>query len=251
MCRIAVFPPGTRIDNPRTKGLLDFLVKDNGGQSAGMGRIQGNEIQVMRGVEDTPEELLEFAMSQKEWDKSGWIFHTRIASSGPKVKELAQPISTDHGLLVHNGHWTGWEEAFWPLALMGRLKKRSHVNDSVTAAEIASMVGPGALRWIPTGVFVWWGQDGKMILCKNGGEFHVSSFPKEEGGGIIFASKFPEDWGTAARSIETGRFIELGQAIPKVGIEDDTNGVGVKAARIYPNSMYGGRGAGYGGRTVN
>jgi len=138
--------------------------------------------------------IQEFIKGQPENDKTGWLFHARAASIGPKVPELLQPIVGTGGLFVHNGHWTEWEKVFWPLLAMGCFREKRYVNDSHTAAALVDEHGSDTLRWLTSGVFVSWGFDGKVVLQKRTGQFAMSGLPKEDGGGVIYASSFPGEW---------------------------------------------------------
>jgi hypothetical protein len=162
-------------------------------------------VQYKKGLTARPWDLIEWIYQQQEPEEHGWLFHARAASIGPRVEELVQPFGTPTGMLVHNGTWGDWEKAFWPLIVQGKLKKDDiYFNDSKTAAMLTSVLGLRALRWIGSGVFVWWDTKGGLTLCKNNGQFEVSSLPEKEGGGVVYASAFPFGWPVEAFNVKPG-----------------------------------------------
>lgn len=213
MCRQAFFPPDTDVGHSKVEELLSYWMKGQGGDGAGVvGRV-GDKIHIMRGMKANAKTLAEFMKTRG--NEKGWLFHTRLASSGPKVEELVQPFVSKEWAFTHNGHWNDWDRAFWAGVCAGTIDPADAVNDSKTVFGLLRAAGPGALLRVPSGVFLsWYIKDPVAWLTLQSGQFEYTSLPDD--GGIVYGSSFPYDWPMKSYSFSDSAVVELKSEGPRL-----------------------------------
>lgn len=200
--------------------LLLFLEDMAGGHGMGVATWRDDKPFLTKGVDMGVDE----AMALMGGDtKCGWLFHTRIMTSGAKIDPLCQPFNYGEWLVTHNGHWTDWKHAYWGLLLTKRIKITEPMNDSRTMAALVAAVGSRVVWEATTGVFLTWRKGQTPICSVVGGNFQYSSLARPKGG-MVYASAFPGEWphkvydfkdGTAAAMLPEGPKMVYGEA-PKL-----------------------------------
>lgn len=215
MCRHAFFPPDTDITAPAVHELLDFWIAQQGGDGSGVSSFIDGRIVSLRDMKATPEMLQEFM--KRHGNKTGWLFHTRMASIGPKVPELVQPFESvaKDWLFTHNGHWSGWDVAFWAAIASGMMSPLDAANDSKVIFAMIQAAGANILWRVPSGIFLnWYSKEPFAWLTHRGGVFAYSALPKDSG--IVYGSSFPSDWPIKIYAFETDTVAELRPDGPRV-----------------------------------
>lgn len=184
MCRIAYIPRPGLVEEQDLIDLFSFLEKKQGGEGNGLALVwPDNTIEAAKGLDEKPEDLAMLA----NYAAGPALFHTRRATSGAVCNELCQPFVIDDVAVVHNGMWKDWDSVALELILQGKMDGNAPINDSLTAAVLASKFGRYALETIYMGVFVIMKPEGAWLHLR-GGSFE---YCPDLG---IYASEFPNDW---------------------------------------------------------
>ena len=212
MCRIAFFPPRTDVKDPLVMPHLGYLVEYQGGDGAGIGTWSGDKQVMIKGMQHDGKSL--GRILKKRGNETGWLFHARLASVGPKVNELTQPMSAGDELFVHNGHWSGWDNLYWPMLMQGKIDVKENVSDSLIMSRMIEATGRELLQRMASGVFVTFrkGAD-HAVLTLQSGAFAYSSLP---GGGFVYSSSFPETWPMKVYEFKSGTVAKLGDMGPEI-----------------------------------
>lgn len=218
MCRLAFIPPGTDPERKEVLELLSHLCSMQGKDGMGVGGwTPAQDGRLVKGVDAKPEEAVK-KLAALDAIKRGVLFHCRAATSGGRVDALTQPFVFGDFMTVHNGHWTDWKEAFWPLVVNGGIKPSDGpINDSACAAALVGRLGHEAIRYIDSGVYITWRRSEKWpIVHVNRGDFAFSALPKKLGGGIIYASSFPYTWDVKVMELQNNTRAVLTPAGPHI-----------------------------------
>lgn len=186
MCRIMYTPNPGLLEEEDFADLFSHLEKTMGGDGNGLATMVGGTIRTFKGIRLDIQVLARIAANAN----SPILFHTRRATTGGICNALCQPFVDDGMAVVHNGLWRDWAGPAMELILQGSMDADAPINDSLTAAVLASRFGRYALEAINSGVFV--------VMTTNGAWLHLrqGTFKYCEDLGV-YASSFPKDWPTA------------------------------------------------------
>lgn len=213
MCRQAYFPKKTNMKDPLVAELLEYLDDAQGGHGCGLGRWAGETAEITKGFKVTPAQLAKVA-AEAEGDH-GWLFHARLASSGPQIDYFNQPFHMGPYLMTHNGHWSDWKQAYWALAITKTISIRENFNDSRTIAALIKHLGPLVTWDLTSGVVVSWKKGETARVDVISGDWAYSSLPLPIGG-YVYASSFPDDWPVTVMEFKSGSAVIMEPKGPKL-----------------------------------
>lgn len=160
MCRHAYIPPLSELPlkhrptQTQLKNLFEYLEKRGGGDGNGVAIHTKTEIITHKGLNLTAADCAEAIHSHPNCRA---LFHTRIASVGPKHDTLCHPfiVQTQAGhqlAITHNGTWLGGTA----LARILQKENKQHFNDSRAFAHLVARHG---WKWVthtldPSGVYL-------------------------------------------------------------------------------------------------
>lgn len=186
MCRLALMNYQGALEIQEKYGLTKFfqyLEDKNGGHGNGIAIIRNGRIKIVKGLAFTCENASkEILRKPFEWA----IFHTRIASAGTINNRNCHPF-VDGGIVLA---MNGTEQGFTRLG-----KALGDITD--TEAVLKTMIKFNLnSKFLINLTAVYIGFEDKKPFVAVGGYGDLQFIVNEYAGGIVFASEFPQEFGT-------------------------------------------------------
>jgi len=183
MCRIAYFPI-----NSETLWLLKHLEKVFGGDGNGVAWFN-EKLYIKKSVNLSVKEIAKIIQTEK--NSSGFLFHTRRASSLSISSENCHPFSYSGKVATcHNGHWNDYRTILLQLVISNRIspKVATKMTDSATIAFLVDQYGFKVTKLIRNGVIFSLYKDHAKVAV-----FSKDFCFKKFGETYIYASEFPDN----------------------------------------------------------